>query len=453
MLPTMRIDMIEKYDRRVPRYTSYPTAPHFHAGVDGATYRAWLAALPDDTVASLYVHVPFCDTMCWFCGCHTRITRRYAPVSRYLDVLDDKIDRVAETIGRLLPVTHIHWGGGTPTMLSPADIARVTGRLRRRFAVRPEAEFAVEIDPRGLERETVAALAEAGVTRASLGVQDVNDAVQRAVNRVQPLAVTRAVTDWLRAAGIKGINIDLMYGLPHQTVTGVRHTVDCVLDLDPDRIALFGYAHVPWMKRHQRLIDEAALPDGEERARQFEAAAARLAEAGYVWIGLDHFARPDDPIVTALEAGRLKRNFQGYTTDDAPVLLGFGASAIGALPQGYVQNAAALPVYRQAIEGGGLATARGIAPTPEDRLRRAVIERLMCDRRVDLAAVCRVHRRGPETLSDARPRLAAMVADGLIAIDGDRIEVLTAGYPLVRAVCAAFDQYLAPGETRHARAV
>jgi len=449
----MRSEILEKYGRPVPRYTSYPTAPHFHAGVDAACYGRWLAALPEDEPLSLYLHIPFCDSLCWFCGCHTKIVARYAPVSAHLDLLMREIAIIAERLGTRHPVGHMHWGGGTPTILRPADIAALVALMKERFAFRPDAEFAVEIDPRTLEQDTVEALAAAGVTRASLGVQDVNPDIQRAINRIQPIAVTAQAAAWLRAAGITALNFDLMYGLPGQTVERVLTTVDAVLALEPERIALFGYAHVPWLKAHQRLIDEAALPDGPARAAQAEAAAEKLRAAGYRAIGLDHFARSDDAIARAQPAGRLHRNFQGYTTDASATLVGFGASAIGSLPQGYVQNATALHDYRDAIEAGRPAVVRGIAISDEDRLRRAVIERLMCDLTVDLEAVSRGHGRAPETFDDEVAALAEMARDGIVTVAGRRVTVPEEARALLRTVCAVFDRHLASGKGRHSRAV
>jgi oxygen-independent coproporphyrinogen-3 oxidase len=331
-------------------------------------------------------------------------------------------------------------------MLAPDDLRRLGERLRERFAITTDAEVAVEIDPRPLAPGTVGALAAIGVTRASLGLQDVNPEVQRAINRWQPSEVTERAVDWLREAGIRGINLDLIYGLPHQTVGRVLRSVEAALALRPDRVALFGYAHVPWMKRHQRLIDEAALPGPTERAAQLEAAAARLGEAGYVAIGLDHFALPEDSLALALREGRLRRNFQGYTTDPAPVLIGLGASAIGSLPQGYVQNAAPLPAYRDAIRAGRLATVRGVALSEEDRLRRAIIERLMCDFAVDLNG-------SAELFADELEALEPLAADGLVSIEDGVVRVEPQGRPLVRTVCAQFDAYLAQGVARHSRAV
>jgi oxygen-independent coproporphyrinogen-3 oxidase len=292
-----------------------------------------------------------------------------------------------------------------------------------------------------------------GVNRASLGVQDLDPRVQKAVNRIQSLAETREVTDALRHAGIKSLNIDLMYGLPHQTVAGIRSTIDAVLGLAPDRLCLFGYAHVPWMKRHQKMIDEAALPGPEERFAQYRTAAERLQAAGYVWIGLDHFARPDDPLAVALSTRRLHRNFQGYTTDGAHARLGFGPSAIGALPQGFVQNAVAMSAYRAAVDGGHLPVQRGLALSDDDRLQGAVIEQLMCYLEVDLAAISRRFRRVPDVFDDAVNGLADPIADGLATVRDGVLRVTPRGRPFIRTVCAQFDTYLAPDAQRHARAV
>ena len=402
----MTPDDLLRHDRRVPRYTSYPTAADFTPAVDAARYRDWLAALPVDEALSLYVHVPFCHSLCWFCGCHTTVVRRHDPVAAYLDLIGREIEMLADALGPRRRVAHMHWGGGTPTILRDDGIERLAGRLRARFDIPPGAEFAVEIDPRGVSCGTIAALARAGVTRASLGVQDFDPTVQRAVNRIQSFALTARVADWLRAAGIDALNIDLLYGLPAQTVPGLVATVDKALALGPHRIALYGYAHVPWMKRHQRLIDEGRLPDAGARMGLFEAAIARFVDRGFVAIGLDHLALPSDAMAIAAREGRLERNFQGYTAEPAGVLLGIGASAIGTLPAGYVQNAARTRDYRAAIAAGRFAVARGIAMTDDDRLRQRVIERLMCDMEVDLDALSAPTaprgRRLPRTLRGSR---------------------------------------------------
>ena len=388
-MAVMDTDLLAKYDRNVPRYTSYPTAPHFHDGIGPQDYGAWLAETPTDEPLSAYLHIPFCDSLCWFCGCHTKIVRRYQPVARYLDVLQREIELVADRLGTVRPLAHVQFGGGSPSLLHVRDIASVMAALHGSFSFTAGAELAVEIDPRDIDRARIAAWAEAGMTRASLGVQDFEPEVQRAINREQSIAETARVVDWLRASGVDRLNIDVMYGLPLQTVASALRTVELVLTLAPNRIAAFGYAHVPWMKRHQRMIADDTLPGTAERWRQSEAIAGRLAAAGYVRIGLYQFARADDALALALAAGTLRRNFQGYTTDGACTLIGLGASAIGSLPAGYVQNLVPAGRYGAAIANGQLATTRGLRLDDEDRRRRAMIEQLMCFFEVDLTAGAR----------------------------------------------------------------
>jgi len=442
-----------KYDRPVPRYTSYPTAPHFHDGVEGSVYGDWLGRLAPDMPLSLYLHIPYCDSLCWFCGCHTKVTRRYAPLAAYVETLLREIDLVAARLPGRSPVNHIHWGGGSPTMLAPADMRRIARALRAAFAVAPDAEFAVEIDPRGLADKVIDAMSEIGVNRVSLGVQDIHPEVQTAINRDQPFAVTQDCARRLRAAGLAAFNCDLMYGLPYQDTARVLETVDAVASLDPDRIALFGYAHVPHMKRHQRLIPEDALPGGEARLEQSQAAAERLQALGYRRIGLDHFAHRRDPLARAAASGALHRNFQGYTTDRCDALLGFGASAIGKLPEGYVQNAVPIGSYRRTIEQGRLAQVCGVAFDGEDRLRAAIIERIMCDLEVDLARVSADLGTPFTPGAGERARLAELADDGVIEMAGPRLRVTGAGRPFVRQVAAAFDSYLHRGAARHTRAI
>ena len=449
----MERELLERYDRGVPRYTSYPTAPHFHDDVGPADYARWLGALPPGATLSAYLHIPFCDSLCWFCGCHTKIVGRHAPVADYLDVLLREIGLVGDALGSPRPLGQLHFGGGSPTVLTPAEVARAVEALGRRFIMQDDTEFALEIDPRDADRALIEAWARAGATRASLGVQDFTPEVQRAVNRVQSYKATARVVEWLRATGVRQINIDLMYGLPFQTTKGVERTLRRVITLAPDRLALFGYAHVPWMKHHQRLIPEAALPGAAERLRQSEAAAALLLDAGYVRIGLDHFARPEDSLARAQAAGILRRNFQGYTTDSAMALIGLGASAIGDLPQGYLQNIVPIKAYGEAVRSGHFAVARGRHLSCDDRVRRAVIQRLMCDMAVDLAAVAADFGLPPETFGQEIASLGPLVRDGLVMVEGSRLHVTARGRPLVRAVCAHFDRYLVTQSARHSRAV
>jgi oxygen-independent coproporphyrinogen-3 oxidase len=450
----MTPDLVRKYAKAVPRYTSYPTAPHFHAGIGPARASAWLEALPGSSRLSLYFHVPFCRSLCWFCGCHTKITNRAAPVARYLDTLLAEIERTAARLGSGRPVAHIHLGGGSPSLLSPDELNRLAEALHRNFAILPGAEFAIEIDPRNIDEARAQALAAIGVNRASLGVQDFDPAVQRAINRIQPIELTARVADLLRENGIARLNFDLMYGLPLQTIGGFAETVERALALAPDRLALFGYAHVPWMKKHQQLIDETALPDAWQRWCQARAAERRLEAAGYAAIGLDHFARPEDPLARAAAAGTLRRNFQGYTADPADALIGFGASAIGALPQGYFQNESDLKAYAEAIAAGRLATARGVPLTSEDRLRAAAIEKLMTALAADTGALCRAHGFPEAHLDGAFAAIDALAADGLVERSGRLVAIPAEARLFMRTVAACFDAYLAPtAQPRHAQAV
>jgi len=442
-----------KYARPVPRYTSYPTAPHFGPEIDGARYGAWLDALGDDGPLSLYFHIPFCRSLCWFCGCCTKVVNRYAPVARYLDLLVAEIDRVAKHLDRPRHVSNVHLGGGTPTLLDARDLERLFDAMRRNFILDDDADLAIEVDPRVLSREQAAALGRVGITRASLGVQDFAPAVQNSIHRIQSFRTTARTTELLRSAGVARINLDLIYGLPHQTVESVAATVDRAMTLAPDRLAIFGYAHVPWMKKHQRLIPEAALPGPSERLAQLQAATARVAAHGYVAIGIDHFARPDDAMVAARESGRLRRNFQGYTVDRGAALIGFGVSAIGTLPQGYAQNATDVAAYAAAIERGALATVRGIALADDDRLRREIIERLMCDFEAPIDEIALRHGATTKALDDARAGLEPMIADGMVSLEDGWLKLTEAGRPLVRAVCATFDRYLDGGAARHSAAV
>jgi len=449
----MRPDLAAKYDLRVPRYTSYPTAPHFTPIVGAERYAGWLGELDPKTKLSLYLHIAYCAEICWFCGCHTKAARRYEPVADYLDCLLREVDLVADKLPGRMTAGHVHFGGGSPSVLTPEDSVRTLDKLRSRFGFADDAEIAVELDPRTTDRAYITAMAGAGVNRVSIGVQDFNPVVQKAINRIQPYDLTAEVIGWLREDGIDEINMDLVYGLPHQTLESLSETISLTVGLAPKRIALFGYAHVPWMKKHQRLIPEKALPGIEERWRQYESAARQLVNAGYVQIGLDHFALASDPMAAALKQNRLHRNFQGYTTDESETLIGFGASGIGSLPQGYVANEISHDGYKSLIRAGRLATSRGIAVGRDDLLRRSLIERLMCDLSLDLDSICAAWGVDAAEFDQDLARLEPMEADGLLLREGRKITMTKAGRPLVRAACAAFDRYLHKGEMRHSRAV
>jgi oxygen-independent coproporphyrinogen-3 oxidase len=424
---------------RVPRYTSYPTAPHFSPAIDQMEYRNWLHGIPAGEPISIYLHIPFCREMCWYCGCHTTVTRRKAPVSRYVSTLSREIELVTAEMPARMEVGHVHWGGGSPTLLAPEDVETLTSRIGAKFSIAADAEIAVEIDPRTLTSDLAAAFGRAGVNRASLGVQSFDPKVQAAINRVQSFETTAAAARMLRSAGVAALNFDIVYGLPFQTDRSCLQTIWQALQLRPDRLAVFGYAHVPGFKPHQRKIDEAALPGPSERLRQAQIIEEALIAAGYRKVGLDHFALPGDRLSIAAERGALRRNFQGYTTDACATLIGFGASAIGRLPQGFVQNATNIPDYERRIASGQLATVRGYHVSEEDARRAQIIERLMCSYRADVGSV--------------DVPLEKLEADGLIHRSGSTIEVVEAARPLVRTVAAAFDAYLPKSEARHVAAV
>jgi oxygen-independent coproporphyrinogen-3 oxidase len=442
----MSEDLVAKYgDARLPRYTSYPTAPKFDDDTTASDYQDWIGRIgPRET--SLYFHIPFCRSMCWYCGCHTTITERDQPILDYLDLLHREIELVSDAAFSPLDVREIHFGGGTPTIIKPEEFASLMMSIRSRFDVAPAVNVSVEIDPRTLLAEMAQALGESGVTRASLGVQSFDPVVQKAINRIQSEETTALAVHRLRDSGVDRINFDLIYGLPHQTVESCVETVRASLVMRPDRFSVFGYAHIPSFKKHQRLIDENALPGAAARNDQADAIAATLVSAGYVRIGLDHFALPEDELAHAAAQGKLRRNFQGYTTDQCENLLGLGASAIGRLPQGYAQNEVPPGLYAKRIASGSLATAKGYRLTPEDRLRAHVIERLMCDFAADVSAISALHGFPSDHLLAWNDRLRSMADDGIVTL-ADGLVTLNAEHRfLVRNVAASFDAYL--GEMR-----
>jgi oxygen-independent coproporphyrinogen III oxidase len=436
--------LVRQYDGPGPRYTSYPPAPAFRYGFSPDEHAALLTASAcDGAPLSIYVHLPFCATRCLFCGCNVVISRDRTWGERYLPLLEREMDLVAARLGAGREAFQVHWGGGTPTFLPPQDLAALMAAIRRRFPLAPGCEISVEVDPREASPEHLDALAAAGVNRLSLGVQDLDPDVQRAVRRVQTPDQTRAVVEGARRRGIAGINVDLIYGLPRQTVPGFLATVREVLRMSPDRLAIFNFAFLPARFRHQRALDPADLPDPEEKLTLLEEAVREITAAGYVFIGMDHFARPGDPLAEALRDGTLTRNFQGYSTRGGTDLVAFGVSAISAVGGGYAQNRLTIPEYRAAIEAGTLATEKGIALSPEDRLRRDVILDLMCRFALDKSAVERRHGIDFDRHFAAELRsLEPLARDGLVELSPDRLEVTQRGRFVVRNVAMAFDAYL-----------
>ncbi len=445
--------IVEKYgEARLPRYTSYPTAPNFKAEVVPGTYEGWLKSIPQSQSTSLYIHIPFCRSMCWYCGCHTTITERDKPILDYLDVLHQEIEMIGKERDQSFNIGEIHFGGGTPTIIQPEEFIALMDAMRSRLGFAETVNAAVEIDPRRLSPEMATALGCSGIKRASLGVQSFDPKVQKAINRIQSAETTFEAVLNLRKNGIQAINFDLIYGLPHQTVESCIETVDMAVKMRPNRFAVFGYAHIPTFKKHQRLIDEKVLPDVQGRHAQAEAIADRLAASGYEQVGLDHFALPDDDLAIAQREGRLHRNFQGYTTDACEALIGIGASAIGKFGGGYHQNEVPPGLYASRVSSGELPTAKIYNLTAEDKVRADVIERLMCNFSVDVAAVCNAHGFDPERLLKQNDTLSELEKDGLVQRDDSIIRVDNSHRFIIRAVASAFDAYLAASKTNFSKA-
>lgn len=446
--PGLELDLIRKYSIPGPRYTSYPPATKFTSDLPLVRLES---AIADDNAQrgapiSLYFHLPFCETRCWFCGCNTVITRRRESARDYLDDLEREMQLTAQRIDASRPVVQIHLGGGTPTFLPPDQLRRLGAMIRRYFKnLADDVEFSVEIDPRRLTEDHVTALREIGANRASLGIQDTNPRVQLAIHRLQPQSQNEQAFRWLRAAGFRSINVDLIYGLPLQTPVSFARTIEDVLGLNPDRLSVFSYAHVPWIKPAQKIFEtREQLPDAEAKLAMFAVAHEKLTAAGYIDIGLDHFARPDDELAIAQRAGTLHRNFQGYSTRAGVSLYGFGISSISATADTYRQNHKTLDDWRTALDRGELPIERGLRLTAEDRARRTIIMRLMCDRRLDFAKLSESLRTNFATAyADELASLDDLVADGIVERDADGVRVTARGAPLLRVVAMRFDPTLA----------
>jgi oxygen-independent coproporphyrinogen-3 oxidase len=432
----------------VPRYTSYPTAADFTPEVGPKQHKAWLAGLEARDAVSVYLHVPYCREICLYCGCNTKMAVRDDVIDAYRRALEAEIALVAGLLGERSTVARLHWGGGTPSILGPDGLRSVIAALQHRFPFDQHFEHAIELDPRYVTAALADVLAELGITRASLGVQDVNPLVQAAIGRLQPLVVIETAVARLRAAGIRNLNFDLIYGLPLQTTDSIRKTCALVANMAPDRIACFGYAHLPKLKANQRRIDETKLPSPNQRIDQAEIMSDELVRAGYVKIGIDHFARPGDGLERAAAKRKLRRNFQGYSDDDCRVLLGFGASSISTFTDGLIQNISDVPQYVRAIKAGSLASVRGCSFAEQDRQRALIIERLMCDFAVDVETIA--------PLTDFSGEFAALAPlqwDGLVEINGTRLTVTERGRPVVRVVAAAFDTYRRPQAVQFSKAI
>lgn len=450
--------LLTKYDRPVPRYTSYPTAPHFRHPVSQLAYRERLGALPESQSISLYIHIPFCRHLCLYCGCHTKVVDHEAPISDYLGVVQQEIILAAEAIGRRQKVSHIHFGGGTPNFALAKDLGSLLNAISNKFTLSDRPVIAMEMDPRILYQDKVQGLVKLGVNRVSFGVQDFQPDVQQAINRIQPYEYVKDCVDWLRKAGVTSINFDMIYGLPLQTPDKIHDNMEKLKTLQPDRVALFGYAHVPWFKEHQKKLEVYTLPNASERFEMAEVARHDLIAAGYTPIGIDHFAQPKDALTLALKEKNLRRNFQGYTADNEEIIIGFGQTAISDYGSAYVQNTDRNREYRDKVTNGEFPIVKSCLLSPEDIYRRSVIESIMCYGEVDLMALDEAHQWADVVWAPAQSALSAFMKDGLVMLGDMDVEITPAGRPFTRLIASAFDAYLqqtgqSTGAPRHAQAV
>jgi oxygen-independent coproporphyrinogen-3 oxidase len=451
------LDLVQKYNVAGPRYTSYPPATKF---TDALTWPDLAEKIIEnnktDRGLSLYFHIPFCETLCWFCGCTTVITLNHSQGQTYLDYLEKEIAQMATLINPRRKTVQLHFGGGSPTFLSPGEIRRLGDIIHKYFKFSHDIEAGVEIDPRRLTRDHVVALREIGFNRASLGVQDFEAAVQQAVHRIQPREMTQQTIDWLRETGFASINLDLIYGLPHQTVESFNRTLDIVLEMQPDRLAVFSYAHVPWVKPAQKILEQKVLPSPEIKLQLLKNVIERLTEKKrYIYIGMDHFARPQDELVLAQRNKTLQRNFQGYSTRGDADIYAFGMSAISQSPDAYWQNEKELPAYYAALDAGKVPLTRGYVVSDEDKIRRDTIMRVMCDLGLNYAAMSQ--RLGIHFASHFEREiesLALFEADGLVRRSESGLEVTDTGRLFIRNIAMCFDNTLAaPGERKHSRTI
>ena len=424
-----------------PRYTSYPTAHHFTPQVGEAQHRIWLHTVGEGADVSVYVHVPFCKELCWFCGCHTKMTKRYEPIKQYVQLLLREIEMLRQHLSGRGRLASIHFGGGSPSLLEPGDVMAILYAIRSVFPEGTLREQAIELDPRTTSAENIAHYRDMGFNRISIGLQDFDPTVQQAINRIQPYEMVATVMEQLRAAGLSHINCDLIYGLPHQTRERFLDSLAKTVQLAPDRIALFSYAHVPHIKKHQRLIPTEWLPSDDAKLALFLEGAEFLESQGYVTIGIDHFARSDDPLAVAMRDRTLARNFQGYVTDTTDVLIGVGSSSISQFPQGFMQNSAHMPDYRAAIEGGHLPSLRGWAFVGDDTARKRVIDALMCFMEVDLAQIRQAFELPEYYFQPELDELAQGALRHVVAIQGERLRIATPYRMAARVVATVFDGY------------
>jgi oxygen-independent coproporphyrinogen-3 oxidase len=451
------LDLVQKYNVAGPRYTSYPPATKF---TDSLTWPDLAERILENNRTerdlSLYYHIPFCETLCWFCGCTTVITLNHSQGQTYIDYLEKEMAQMSTLLNPRRKVSQLHWGGGSPTFLTPDEIRRLGDFIHRHFTFSKEVEAGVEIDPRRLTRDHVVALREVGFNRASFGVQDFDPKVQEAVHRIQPRDMTQQALGWVREVGFSSVNFDLIYGLPHQTVDSFNRTLDDVLALQPDRLAVFSYAHVPWVKPAQKILEQKVLPTPEVKLQLLKTVIERLTQDNrYIYIGMDHFARPDDELALAQRRKELQRNFQGYSTHAGADIYSFGMSAISQIPDAYWQNEKDLPKYYAALDAGRAPLARGYVVTDEDKIRRETIMRVMCDLSLDYAAMSqRLGLNFASHFERELESLAGFETDGLVHRFPTGLEVTDAGRLFIRNIAMCFDNTLAPAsERKHSKTI
>ena len=453
----VNLDLVQKYNVPGPRYTSYPPATKFTDAISWGELAAKIDEnnrVPRDL--SVYFHIPFCETLCWFCGCTTVITLNHDQGMGYVEALGREVAKMAPRLNSRRQAVQVHLGGGSPTFLRPDEIRRLGEIIHQHFTLAPDIEAGVEVDPRRLTRDHLAALREIGFNRASMGVQDFNPQVQQAVHRIQPRELTQQAIDWLRELGFGSINLDLIYGLPQQTPASFNETLDTVLAMKPDRLAVFSYAHVPWIKPSQKILEQKVLPAPETKLQVLKLVIEKLtADGQYVYIGMDHFAKPTDELAVAQREKKLQRNFQGYSTRAGADIYAFGMSSISQIPDAYWQNEKELPKWQAAVEAGNVPLTRAYFLTDEDRIRRETIMRVMCDLALDYAGMSQ--KLGINFEQHFAVELAALVpfeADGLVKRNAAGLEVTDAGRLFIRNIAMCFDNTLAPaGERKHSKTI
>jgi oxygen-independent coproporphyrinogen-3 oxidase len=451
------LDLVRKYNVAGPRYTSYPPATKF---TDAVTWEQLAATIEDNNRQprdlSIYFHIPFCETLCWFCGCTTVITLNHSQGMTYVENLGREVSRMAKLLNPERKAVQLHFGGGSPTFLRPDEIRRLGEIIHKHFTFSPDIEASVEVDPRRLTRDHMVALKEIGFNRASMGVQDFNPTVQEAIHRIQPREMTQQAMDWMRELGYNSINLDLIYGLPFQTPESFNETLDIVLAMKPDRLAVFSYAHVPWIKPSQKILETKILPTPESKLQVLKLVIERLTENDqYVYIGMDHFARPADELAVAQREKKLQRNFQGYSTRAGSDIYAFGMSGVSQVPDAYWQNEKELPRWQSAVDAGQVPLHKAYFVTPEDKIRRETIMRTMCDLSLDFDAMSQ--KLGINFQQHFEKELAALApfeADGLVRRNASGLEVTDAGRLFIRNIAMCFDNTLAPaGERRHSKTI